>query len=181
MVDDEHRLAGQVAGILDGLDFGLGLDGGLPGGGLGVRGRRVARTHRDDQTLAGEDEVGIGQAIGLHNGVDGGAVARGNAQQTVAALDDVDDLFAGGGSGLHGGHRRVSRPDHGGQHGDRRRGRGRKDGLGRRRVARGQHLRIGTTHLHDPCDQQDNGQTHQRIDDYDKCELSTVHAARLSS
>ena len=50
---------------------------------------RACARCRDDDGLAGVEEAGVGNAVGLANGSNSGAVLGGNAQHGIAALDSV--------------------------------------------------------------------------------------------
>ncbi len=76
---------------------------------------------RDDEPLAGFDVVGVGQPVGVHDGLDRDAEAGGDGGEDVAFLDDVDRA------------RRARR----GRAAARRRGRGRVGSDGARAGRRG--------------------------------------------
>jgi hypothetical protein len=57
----------------------------------------------DDQPLAGIDEVGVLDAVGLDQSFDGRFLAAGNSRQGVIQLDDVHSVgFLSWGSGVDG-------------------------------------------------------------------------------
>ncbi len=59
------------------------------GGGGGGRAGHRRRSRGQRQDLAGQDQVGVGDAVGCHQCCDGRAVAAGNAAQRVAGPHDV--------------------------------------------------------------------------------------------
>lgn len=78
--------------------FGVGRAGAFAlGDGPGIRGER------NDDTGTGFDVGGTGQAIGVEDGVDGGAIALGDTGEGLARGDDVGGFRAGGGGVGWGG------------------------------------------------------------------------------